>query len=64
LRAALEEDETLLPDERAMFTARVDPATSARPGQRLRLAVDASKFHFFDPETGARLDPAPEPALA
>jgi multiple sugar transport system ATP-binding protein len=65
LRAAMEEeDATLLPDDRAMFTARVDPTTSARPGQRLRLAVDASKFHFFDPASGERLEAAVEPAFA
>jgi multiple sugar transport system ATP-binding protein len=64
LRAAVEEEDALLPDDRAMFTARVDPGTSARPGGTVRLAVDAVKFHFFDPETGARLERAAEPALA
>ena len=62
-RDAVEHDEALLPENRAMFTARVDPATSARPGQRLRLAVDPAKFHFFDPASGERLDPVREPAL-
>jgi multiple sugar transport system ATP-binding protein len=64
VREAAEDDATLIATDRAMFTARVDPATTARPGQRLRLAVDASKFHFFDPGSGARLDVAREPALA
>jgi hypothetical protein len=26
-----------------------------RPGERLRLALDPSKFHFFDPASGATL---------
>ena len=43
--------------------ARVDPQTTARPGQRLRLAVDPAKLHFFDPGTGLRLEPEREPAL-
>jgi multiple sugar transport system ATP-binding protein len=64
VKEAGEEDATLIATDRAMFTARVDPATSARPGQRLRLAVDPSKFHFFDPGSGLRLDAAREPALA
>jgi multiple sugar transport system ATP-binding protein len=63
LRAAVEQDETLLPDDRAKFTARVDPATSARPGERFRLAVDAAKFHYFDPETGERLEATREALL-
>jgi multiple sugar transport system ATP-binding protein len=63
VREAAEDDATLVPSDRAMFTARLDPATAARPGRRLRLAVDASKFHFFDPATGVRLDAVREPAL-
>src|SRR5262249_47270102 len=62
-RDVVEDDEALLPEDRAMFTARVDPATSARPGERLLLAVDPAKFHFFDSATGARLDVAREAAL-
>jgi multiple sugar transport system ATP-binding protein len=38
------------------FTADVDPATKARPGRTVRLSVDTSKFHFFDPESGIALD--------
>ena len=40
---------------RALFTARVDAQTAARVGGVLELAVDARRFHFFDPDTGARL---------
>jgi multiple sugar transport system ATP-binding protein len=49
------EDASLLAEERALFTARVDPRSAARVGSRLRLAVDPARFHFFDPETGASL---------
>ena len=44
----------------ATFTARVHPQTTARPGSALQLAVDPSKFHYFDPATGLRLEPARE----
>jgi multiple sugar transport system ATP-binding protein len=52
-----EEATTLSAAEGSLFTARVDPATRAKPGTSLRLAVDASRFHYFDPETGLRLEP-------
>jgi multiple sugar transport system ATP-binding protein len=58
VRAAVgEEAEALTAVEGSLFTARVDPATSANPGALLRLAVDPSRFHYFDPETGLRLEP-------
>jgi multiple sugar transport system ATP-binding protein len=46
------EEQTLLAVEGAVFTARVDPATRARPGAPLQLAVDPDGFHYFDLETG------------
>jgi len=54
--AAGDEDTALATVEGSLFTARVDPATSAKPGAQLRLAVDPSRFHYFDPETGLRLE--------
>jgi multiple sugar transport system ATP-binding protein len=54
-REAREDDASLLSDERVLFTARVDDRTRARPGARATLAVDAARFHFFDPDTGATL---------
>ena len=57
-------DETLLPADQALFTARVDARTRARVGETLELAVDPSRFHFFDPASGARLSPAGAPQLA
>jgi multiple sugar transport system ATP-binding protein len=55
--AAGDEDTTLAAVEGSLFTARVDPGTSAKPGRPLRLAVDPSRFHYFDPEKGLRLTP-------
>jgi len=55
LAAASDEGaEDILPliTERAQFCARVDARTRARPGERTRLAVDPSRFHFFEPDTG------------
>ena len=59
-----DEEDVILGDAQTHFTARVDPQTSARPGRSLRLAVDPDRFHYFDPETGARLAGAEAPILA
>jgi multiple sugar transport system ATP-binding protein len=57
VRAATgEEDATMGAVEGSLFTARVDPATAAKPAASLRLAVDPSRFHYFVPETGLRLE--------
>jgi multiple sugar transport system ATP-binding protein len=53
--AEVEEDDLVpLGDEegRAIFCARVDARSSVRPGGRVRLTADPSRFHFFDPATG------------
>jgi multiple sugar transport system ATP-binding protein len=63
VREAAGDDEALLPADRAMFTARVEPKTAARSGHRLRLAVDPARLHFFDPATGLRLERSAAPAL-
>jgi multiple sugar transport system ATP-binding protein len=57
LRAAADdEEESLLADDaRALFNARIDPRTRARPGAPLRLTVNPGRFHFFDPDSGASL---------
>jgi multiple sugar transport system ATP-binding protein len=64
----LEGEAELLAGEGALFTARVDPRTTARVGDQVRLAVDPARFHFFDPVSGRSLvgTPAeePEPELA
>jgi multiple sugar transport system ATP-binding protein len=64
VREAAGDEEALLQSDRASFTARVAPQTSARVGSRLRLSVDSSRFHYFDPSTGLRLERAAAPALA
>jgi multiple sugar transport system ATP-binding protein len=64
VREAAGDEEVLLPTDRARFTARVHPETSARVGRTLRLAVDPTRFHFFDPATGLRLERAAAPALS
>jgi multiple sugar transport system ATP-binding protein len=59
------DEATLLVEEKALFNARVDPRTRAEVGSRLQLAVDPSRFHYFDPKTGKTLlaaKPAQEPA--
>jgi multiple sugar transport system ATP-binding protein len=53
-----------IPDVRALFTARVDAQSRAMVGATLDLAVDPRRFHFFDPETGARLSTSGAPVLA
>jgi multiple sugar transport system ATP-binding protein len=42
-------------DQRSSFTARVNPSTKARPGERIRLTVDNRAFHFFNADTGDAL---------
>jgi multiple sugar transport system ATP-binding protein len=48
------EEETSLSDT-AMFTARVDARTAARPGRPLELAVDPAGLYWFELATGASL---------
>jgi multiple sugar transport system ATP-binding protein len=61
-----EEDEgaELADDGGALLNARVDPRTTARVGDSLRLAVDPARFHFFDPGTGLSLLQPDLPAVA
>src|SRR4051812_32671907 len=42
-------------DHQTLFAARVDPRTSARVGDTVRLALDPSRLYFFSPETGETL---------
>ncbi|NIA24416.1 MAG: sn-glycerol-3-phosphate ABC transporter ATP-binding protein UgpC [Gammaproteobacteria bacterium] len=37
------------------FTARVDPDTAPRLGERVKLFIDTSKLHFFDKDSGAAI---------
>jgi len=61
ISGAEDDEDALAAVAGSLFTARVDPGTAARPGAPLRLAVDASHFHYFDPATGLRLAATPEP---
>ena len=56
--AGASEQDTLIADEATTFTARVNPATAAQVGGRVRLAVDPTSFHYFDPAPGSGM-PAP-----
>ena len=49
------DDDQLLREDKTLFSARVDPRTDARVGQRLRLALDPARFHFFDAASGESL---------
>ena len=51
-------DEEVLPiaDDRAQFCARLDSRCTARSGATVRLTLDPTRFHFFDPETGRAID--------
>ena len=58
VRAATDEGEraTLIAtDRRALFTAEVAEEANIRPGDRLALALDPARLHFFDPQTGESL---------
>jgi multiple sugar transport system ATP-binding protein len=51
-----DEDATLLiRRDRALFTARLDPRTSARIGHDIRLCLDPARLYFFSPGTGDSL---------
>jgi multiple sugar transport system ATP-binding protein len=56
VREAAGDEDALLHVDKAIFTARVDPETSARPGRTARLSVDPARFHFFDLASGLRIE--------
>jgi multiple sugar transport system ATP-binding protein len=60
------DEAALIQESRALFSARVDPRARVRVGEPLELALDTSRLHFFDPESGKTLlpDAAQEPRLA
>jgi multiple sugar transport system ATP-binding protein len=61
VRAATDEGDAavlLASDRRALFTATLEEGTPVTVGQPLRLAVNPARFHYFDLETGVRLDAA------
>ena len=61
VRAATDEGERatlLVTDRRALFTAELSEGATVRPGERIELAIDTGRLHFFDRDTGATLRPA------
>jgi multiple sugar transport system ATP-binding protein len=67
VKAASDEGEraTLIhTDRRALFTAEVAEGTAVRPGEKIRLALDPARLHFFDPETSETLRPGTLAATA
>jgi multiple sugar transport system ATP-binding protein len=52
----LDELEGQAESRKARFIARFSPRTKVREGDRVEAAVDTASFHFFDPETGDRLN--------
>jgi multiple sugar transport system ATP-binding protein len=43
---------------RSTFVARLSPRTEARERGDIELAIDTGRMHFFDPETGMRIEGA------
>jgi multiple sugar transport system ATP-binding protein len=41
---------------RSTFVARLSPRTEARERSDIELAIDTSRVHFFDPDTGSRIE--------
>jgi multiple sugar transport system ATP-binding protein len=65
VRGAREEgaagDDQLLAEERSLFTASLAARVPLAPGQEVELALDTSRLHFFDPESGEALNSARMP---
>ena len=57
-------EQGFLVDGGALFTARVDAGARVAVGSTVTLGVDASRFHYFDADSGARLTGEPMAALA
>jgi multiple sugar transport system ATP-binding protein len=51
-----DEEILALRGDRAQFCARVDSRCTARSGDAVRLTLDPTRFHFFDPETGRAIE--------
>jgi multiple sugar transport system ATP-binding protein len=61
VRATTDEGDSsvlLASHRRALFTASLPEGTEVVIGKPLGLALNPARLHFFDPETGARLDHA------
>jgi hypothetical protein len=49
---AVEATEGYLEPDKSVFVARVDRTSTACEGERVELAVDTRRLHFFDIPTG------------
>jgi multiple sugar transport system ATP-binding protein len=49
------------PPKRARIAARLEPSVRAATGDRVRLAVDPARLHFFDPHSERALDRTSRP---
>jgi multiple sugar transport system ATP-binding protein len=64
------DEAALLPESKALYSARIDPRARARVGEPIELALDAARLHFFDPGSSKTLlsdasgTQAPAPELA
>jgi multiple sugar transport system ATP-binding protein len=56
---ALERIEEVASEGSSSVIARLSPRTRAKVGERLELVVDTRRLHFFDPESGARIEGNP-----
>ncbi|HEU4600219.1 MAG TPA: ABC transporter ATP-binding protein, partial [Solirubrobacterales bacterium] len=56
-------DEQLIDDERSLFTAAVPARRAVEVGERLELAVEVERLHFFDAGSGEVLVSAANGAL-
>jgi multiple sugar transport system ATP-binding protein len=63
VRAATDDGDAavLLASARALFTATLEEGTAVTVGGTLKLAVNSARFHYFDLETGERLDAVAQP---
>jgi len=48
------EDISVLGDQ-TKFIARINPNSTVKEGEEIKLSIDPSKLHFFDPESGKAL---------
>jgi multiple sugar transport system ATP-binding protein len=49
---AIQATQEVAREKGSLFVARLDRHTRAREGEKIELAVDTERLHFFDPETG------------